>query len=246
MANNFSLSPEDRLRWQQRAPRASYWFGVSDTHPFIHGEQPIGAPPPPPPYTPALPTPPAPAFQSYQQSILNIPGVIYPGTVIQLPPVNPVPIYDVRRDNGMGSTGDNENTRPPLPPRESDFSFIYCLPDNNTPALGFTVSIPLKQFRRKDTPSRAEVTFEWDIPYGDFYDRVCARMDLDPKEAILGYKFEVDPKKSIIRLPSDNLTVFNTMLEKTKARIQRARTRAVILQVHDLVCPIWYIRLTIY
>jgi hypothetical protein len=102
--------------------------------------------------------------------------------------------------------------------------------------LGFTISVPLKQFSRRDTPSRAELTFEWDIPFGDFYDRICARMDLDPKDAALGYKFEVDPKKTIIRLPMNDVTPFNTMLEKAKSRIARARTRAVILEIHNLVC----------
>lgn len=61
-------------------------------------------------------------------------------------------------------------------------------------------------------------------------------MDLDPKEATLGYKFEVDPKKSIIRLPSNDPTIFDTMLNKTKSRVSRARTRAVVLEIHDLVC----------
>lgn len=41
MATNFTLCPEDLLLWQQRAPRASWWFRVSNTHPFINGGQPI-------------------------------------------------------------------------------------------------------------------------------------------------------------------------------------------------------------
>ena len=67
-------------------------------------------------------------------------------------------------------------------------------------------------------------------------------MDLDPKDAMLGYKFEADPKKSIIQLPSDNLTTFNMMIEKTKSRITRARTRAVVLEIHDLVRFIRFVR----
>ena len=85
------------------------------------------------------------------------------------------------------------------------------------------------------------MTFEWDILYGDFFDRICARMDTDPKDALLGYKFEVDPKRSIVRLASDNSATFNAMLEKTKDRIACARTRAVILEIHDLVLFIWFI-----
>jgi hypothetical protein len=93
----------------------------------------------------------------------------------------------------------------------------------------------LKKLSRQDTLGQAEIIFKWDIPTGDFFDRVCARMDLDPKDAVLGYKFEVDPKKSIIQLPSNDVVAFATMLEKVKSRIARARTRAVVLEIHDLV-----------
>jgi hypothetical protein len=94
----------------------------------------------------------------------------------------------------------------------------------------------LKRHRRQDAPSRAEIAFEWDILFGDFYDRVCARMDLDPKDVALGYKFDVDPKNSIVRLPSNDLAAFNKMLEKIKSRIVRTHTRAMILEIHELVC----------
>lgn len=94
----------------------------------------------------------------------------------------------------------------------------------------------MKKLTRQDTPSRAEIIFEWDIPTGDFFDWVCARMDIDPKEAVLGYKFDVDPKKSIIQLPPNDNGAFNAMLEKVKSRLACARTHAVILEIHDLVC----------
>lgn len=67
MAHDSNLSPKDLRLWEQRAPRAAWWFGVSDRHPFINGGQPvpgIRAYSPPPPYTPACPPaptlPPAP------------------------------------------------------------------------------------------------------------------------------------------------------------------------------------------
>ena len=60
-------------------------------------------------------------------------------------------------------------------------------------------------------------------------------MDLDPK---LGYKFEVDPKRSIIQLPSNTTIIFDTMLVKTKAHIARARTHAMVLEIHNLVCAV--------
>jgi hypothetical protein len=102
-------------------------------------------------------------------------------------------------------------------------------------STGFTVSVPLKQLSRRDTPSRVEIAFEWDIPFFNFYDRICAHMDLDPKDAVLGYKFDTDPKKSIIRLPSDGPAAFSTMVEKVRSCIACARSRVVILEIHNLV-----------
>lgn len=98
----------------------------------------------------------------------------------------------------------------------------------------------MKQLSIHDTPSRGEISFQWDILPGDFYDRVCARMDIDLKDGMLGYKFESDAKKSIVRLPSNDLAAFNSMLEKAKSRIRRARTRVVILEIYDLVCLVCF------
>ena len=81
MAHNSNLSPEDLLLWQQRAPRAAWWFGVSDHHPFINGGQPVPglrAPSPPPPYTPAHP--PAPTIS---------PALIMPPAHPPYPPIQP-------------------------------------------------------------------------------------------------------------------------------------------------------------
>ena len=60
-------------------------------------------------------------------------------------------------------------------------------------------------------------------------------MDVNTADAVLGYKFETDPKKSIIQLPSNDPVAFDTMLEKAKSRIARARTCAVVLEIHNLV-----------
>ena len=60
-------------------------------------------------------------------------------------------------------------------------------------------------------------------------------MDLNPNKAALGYKFEGDPKMSIIRLPPDDPVIFDTMLEKVKSHTKCAQTHAVILEIHDLV-----------
>ena len=71
-------------------------------------------------------------------------------------------------------------------------------------------------------------------------------MDLDPREATLGYKFDALPKKSITRLSPNDPAAFNAMLEKVKSRIAPARTRAMVLEIHTLVCFIWFANLTAY
>jgi hypothetical protein len=181
--NNFVLSPEDRLLWQQRAPRASFWFRVSDTHPFINNGQPVGTmTQPPPPYTPVQPPAyPGPVFEPYPgygQPASSIPGMIHPGTVIPPPLANTVPIYDVRDRN-------RDHTEPIYDVRDRDrMELIYdvhrsnrteptnaneivhpSVPSrkldfssvysalNNTIVLGFTVFVPVKQSRCNDTPS---------------------------------------------------------------------------------------------
>lgn len=161
------------------------------------------------------------------------------------PPTTPVPVYDVRNQNNTGPANNDENVRPSVSTRKLHFNLVYGAAPN-IPFPGFNVTVPLKQFRRTDTPSRAEIAFEWDILCGDFYDRICARMDLDPKEAVLGYKFETDTKNSIVRLPSNDPTTFDTMIEKVRSRIARARTRAVVLEIHDLVCTALFALLATY
>jgi hypothetical protein len=212
MANNFTLSPEDHLLWQQRAPRASYWLRVSDTHPFINGGRPIPefGLPPPPPYTPSHPPTPVPSTQAHLSNVQGIPnfsGVIHPG-VTTFPPTGQVPIYDIHRHVEPAQVVPRDS-RPALPPRKPTIC-LFRKGVINDILPGFTVSVPLKQLSHRDIPSRAEIAFEWDIPLLDFHDRVCARMDLDSNDAVLGYKFETDPKKSIIQLPSNDSVAFGT------------------------------------
>ncbi|KAF9781634.1 hypothetical protein BJ322DRAFT_1023023 [Thelephora terrestris] len=227
MANNFSSSPEDRLLWQQRAPRASYWFHISDSHPDINGGQPIPEFGPPPPYTPPHPPgPPAPSMQAHfsnTQVVPSLPGGIHSEATIGFLPASQVPVYDLLQ--GIPA--------PLFPHMIQNLTSSMGLKNNIS--IGFTVSVPSKPLGRQDTLSRAEITFEWNVLFHDFYDCICARMDTNMDDAMLGYKFDSDPKKSIIRLPSNNSTAFDTMLEKVKSRITRARTHAVVLEIHNLV-----------
>jgi hypothetical protein len=119
MAENFMLSPKDLLLWQQRAPCASYWFGVRNTHPFINGGQLIpglGATLPPPPYT----LPQLPAYLANSQLIPGIPIATHPGATAMFPPINSVPIYDGRHQNNIAPAV-AAKTCPSLPLRKFKF-----------------------------------------------------------------------------------------------------------------------------
>ena len=75
MSNHPVLSPEDLLLWQQRAPRASYWLRVSDSHPFIDGGRPLETALPPP-YTPVhIPAPAILAYLGNDQLVPSIPSI---------------------------------------------------------------------------------------------------------------------------------------------------------------------------
>lgn len=107
MTQNFNLSPEDQILWRQRAPRASYWLGVSNAHPFINSGQPIpglGVTPSLPSYPmmqPPVPaTPTLPPYLANGPPIPGIPGMVHPGPVAPFFPGIPVPIYDVCHQNG--------------------------------------------------------------------------------------------------------------------------------------------------
>ena len=150
MSHNFTLSPEDRLLWQTRAPCASYWLGVSNHHPFIDGGWPVPLPEVTfPPYGTTLPPPGAipPQFQT------TIPPL---GTILPPPPYtstqpptlptsasqpylagsqpsmlgaapflpgNSVPIYNIRHQNRTPATAEN----PSSPSCTLDFYFIHFI-----------------------------------------------------------------------------------------------------------------------
>ena len=71
-------------------------------------------------------------------------------------------------------------------------------------------------------------------------------MDLNPSDATLGYKFDTDPKRSIIQLSSNDSVTFDTMLEKAKSKIAHARSCPVVLKIHNLVCIVCFIITVIF
>ena len=72
------------------------------------------------------------------------------------------------------------------------------------------------------------------LAFDDFFERVCANMDVQPADAILGYKFSggrvSDPANRLANA-EDLAQAMSQAIDK----IKRARTREVILEIHNLV-----------
>lgn len=225
MANNYDdpLNDFEQAELQRRFPRAGYWFGMLPTHPEIHHPglndirnnpyHPIPGPPPlhlPPMYQPPI----GPAA---------IPPLMY------APPPGLPPRY---------------YRHPPAPtapprPRGSDLSLSISF---NTDRLQLevnvaqiNVSIPLNTAVVGGAVTRVTLRLPTDLSFQDFFTRVCARMDLDPLEALLGYKYPGD----LARQPPYRLTTNEELREamaKGIEKIKRARTREVFMEIHNLVC----------
>jgi hypothetical protein len=98
------------------------------------------------------------------------------------------------------------------------------------------VSIPLNTGVAGGVVAHVNLHLPTDIPFGDFFSYVCAQMDLDPVNTKLGYKYGSDR----IRDPPNQLSTeeeLRVAMEKGQNKIRHARTREVILEIHNLVCP---------
>ena len=81
------------------------------------------------------------------------------------------------------------NSIGPAPPH---YNSIEPAPPPYIPPVNISISVPLNSGVVGAVVSRATLRLPLDIPFQDFYTRVCMRMDLDPLEAALGYKFHCD------------------------------------------------------
>jgi hypothetical protein len=63
---------------------------------------------------------------------------------------------------------------------------------------------------------------------------MCANMDLDTKEARIGYKFHTDRVKDVPR-ELGNESEYLAMMQEMRRRILSARTRNPVLFIHNLV-----------
>jgi hypothetical protein len=88
--------------------------------------------------------------------------------------------------------------------------------------------------------SRVELHLPVDISFEDFFSRVCARMDLDPLTAELGYKFHTDRRRDAYHQLA-NEAQLRTAMTHGVGLMQRVRTRRVTLEIENLVCLLMYL-----
>ena len=68
------------------------------------------------------------------------------------------------------------------------FSVLLAAPQ----VSNIDISLPLNTGIVGGVVSRIILRLPVDIPFADFFSQICARMDLNPIEANLGYKFPCD------------------------------------------------------
>ena len=82
--------------------------------------------------------------------------------------------------------------------------------------------------------TRSNLHLQTDIKFIDFFDHVCAHMDLVPAEAELGYKFSSDRVGDVPRTLA-NEQDFANAIENGQSLVRRARTQKVEILIHNLV-----------
>lgn len=98
-----------------------------------------------------------------------------------------------------------------------------------------TFSIPLNTEVAGGVVTRVFLQLPSDIIFGDFFSRVCARMDISPTDALLGYKFSGDPARTLPYHLS-NEEELHDAIKKGIGKMKRSRTREVFIEIHNLVC----------
>ncbi|GBE86875.1 hypothetical protein SCP_1001170 [Sparassis crispa] len=222
------LNAAEQAELRRRFPRAGWWLGMpgvpapSDIRAFDANQQDLGRhyviPESPaqqmPPYFAPPPYPPPP----YLPPHYNPPPYAAPGAMHFAPP----PMYQLAPQMYM---------HPPPPPELPPH--VLAQPVTRQISLNIDVSIPLNTGVVGGTVSRIELKLPTDLPFIDFFSRVCARMDLDPTHAELGYKFHTDK-----RCEAPHQLANEEQLRGAMAcgigLIQRARSRQIILEIHNL------------
>ncbi|KAJ2932922.1 hypothetical protein H1R20_g4169, partial [Candolleomyces eurysporus] len=119
---------------------------------------------------------------------------------------------------------------PPPPP------YNYAPPLQNDqlvpPATQVTVTIPLNTGVVGGVVTRIPLRLPSDIEFLDFFDRVCAKMDLDPTKAQLGYRLAGEPVRNVYRLGTEE--DLRTAMDKLLYKMKRARTKEHVMEIENM------------
>ncbi|KAF8957716.1 hypothetical protein BDZ97DRAFT_1951097 [Flammula alnicola] len=218
----------DPAELQRRFPRAGYWFGMLDRHPDIHpvldrmananlyqyaALPGVGAGPAAPAALPPHQQHFNPGYAGLQPNYNQLPPRYYPPAMAPLPHAPP-PYY-----REPAPLLRNPVARAPAAP-QADISHI-------------DVSIPRNTEVQNGIVTRITIRLETDLIFEDFISRVCANMDLDPAEAVLGYKF-IGDRVSEPPHRLSNADELQAAMAKGIDKIRRARSRGVVMEMHNL------------
>lgn len=121
----------------------------------------------------------------------------------------------------------------------TEVSFIILTVLVGTCSNSFTgpcivVSVPCHTGHVSSTTTFEEIILPTNISFGDFYSRVCSKMDLEPQTVSLGFKFNRDLRRDPYRDLTNEHQLRAAMAHGVYL-IQRARKRRVVLEIRNMV-----------
>lgn len=129
---------------------------------------------------------------------------------------------------------DNPAVRSPI---LTDNLVVMCFTVHN-----IAISVPLNTGAIGGIITRENIVVPTDISFNDLFSRLCAKMDLDPQGAILGYKFNRDLRRAPYTelKGEDDLHV---AMARGVDLIERARKRVVVLEIQNMVSLLFVLSL---
>lgn len=227
------MPPHERDNYLRRFPRMAWWLRqVDGNHPDYPGMSQSQQLPPSPPLHPLS-----------QQNILASPESSYMPLLTPPPsPFNlqahqqgvPRPLIPLSREafiyqSLLASQTQNQSNAYLASPRAPP-------PPSHTPpsVQAITVSIPLNTGIVGGLVTRRELHLPSNLAFADFYSRICANMDIQPKDASVGYKYHNDKAKDPPRQLSD-VNEYNAMMNEMVRKVLAARSKNPVLFLHNLV-----------
>ncbi|KAJ3738507.1 hypothetical protein DFH05DRAFT_1464590 [Lentinula detonsa] len=101
----------------------------------------------------------------------------------------------------------------------------------------YTVSVPLNTGTVGGIVRRTKLRLPTNLAFNDFFSRICARMDLDPVSACIGYKIVPGQRARDKPYQISNEGEYRAAVTNVVDRIDRARTREVFMEILNLDPP---------